>query len=45
MQECVTTGKYCPCGYDLTGNESGTCPECGKKIIRQVRDENDESGR
>ena len=19
----------CRCGYDLTGNESGTCPECG----------------
>jgi hypothetical protein len=23
----------CPaCGYDLTGNVSGTCPECGRKI-------------
>ncbi|MDB5293091.1 MAG: hypothetical protein JWL69_4332 [Phycisphaerales bacterium] len=22
----------CPhCGYDLTGNVSGTCPECGEK--------------
>jgi hypothetical protein len=20
----------CECGYDLTGNKSGTCPECGK---------------
>lgn len=20
------------CGYDLTGNTSGTCPECGAKI-------------
>ena len=20
------------CGYDLTGNESGTCPECGNRI-------------
>ena len=20
---------HCRCGYDLTGNESGTCPECG----------------
>jgi hypothetical protein len=21
---------FCPtCGYDLTGNVSGTCPECG----------------
>ena len=22
------------CGYDLTGNESGVCPECGTKIER-----------
>lgn len=21
----------CPCGYDLTGNVSGTCPECGEQ--------------
>ncbi len=21
---------HCPCGYDMTGNESGTCPECGR---------------
>ena len=20
----------CPCGYDLTGNTTGVCPECGK---------------
>ena len=20
------------CGYDLTGNESGVCPECGKAV-------------
>ncbi|MDB5290092.1 MAG: hypothetical protein JWL69_1333 [Phycisphaerales bacterium] len=20
------------CGYDLTGNVSGTCPECGQKV-------------
>jgi hypothetical protein len=25
-------GRYCKCGYDLTGNVSGTCPECGTKI-------------
>ena len=24
------------CGYDLTGNASGTCPECGEKIARHV---------
>ena len=22
------------CGYDLTGNTSGTCPECGEAIAR-----------
>lgn len=27
------------CGYDLTGNVSGTCPECGWKIPRQLRSE------
>ncbi len=21
---------YCRCAYDLTGNVSGTCPECGR---------------
>lgn len=26
-------GRYCAdCGYDLTGNTSGTCPECGVPI-------------
>ncbi len=25
---------FCPCGYDLTGNVSGVCPECGTKIQR-----------
>ena len=23
---------HCPCGYDLTGNVSGTCPECGREV-------------
>ena len=23
---------HCRCGYDLTGNESGTCPECGVEV-------------
>lgn len=23
---------HCRCGYDLTGNESGICPECGVTI-------------
>ena len=26
-------GLFCPkCGYDLTGNESGRCPECGTGV-------------
>lgn len=26
-------GRYCRvCGYDLTGNISGRCPECGTEI-------------
>ena len=28
---------YClKCGYDLTGNESGKCPECGEAIDADV---------
>ena len=23
---------HCPCGYDLRGNVSGTCPECGVEV-------------
>lgn len=25
-------GHCCYCDYDLTGNESGICPECGERI-------------
>lgn len=29
---------HCPsCKYDLTGNTSGTCPECGKVIPERVK--------
>jgi len=28
----VPPGRCQRCGYNLTGNVSGTCPECGKKI-------------
>lgn len=28
-------GRYCPaCDYDLTGNLSGVCPECGRPVSR-----------
>lgn len=25
------------CGYDLTGNKSGTCPECGMHVVPKAR--------
>lgn len=28
----VTSELCCPCGYNLRGNVSGTCPECGRKL-------------
>ncbi len=29
-----TTPGFCPvCNYDLTGNVSGTCPQCGTRIV------------
>jgi hypothetical protein len=28
---------HCLCGYDLTGNVSGRCPECGLAISRAAR--------
>lgn len=32
----ATDGTHCTtCGYDLTGNTTGVCPECGKSIKRQ----------
>jgi predicted amidophosphoribosyltransferase len=31
--------RICPrCRYDLTGNESGICPECGTPTPRHVRE-------
>jgi hypothetical protein len=37
VQVCVLLSRRPPwqcrgCGYDLTGNTSGTCPECGRSI-------------
>ncbi len=28
----VAAALRCPCGYNLTGNTSGVCPECGRAI-------------
>ena len=28
-------GLCLKCGYDLTGNESGVCPECGTKVEKE----------
>lgn len=28
-------GLCAECGYDLTGNDSGVCPECGKTAIQR----------
>jgi hypothetical protein len=27
---------HCPCGYDLTGNVSGRCPECGRRAVSET---------
>lgn len=29
----IPTGYCQECGYNLTGNVSGVCPECGEKIL------------
>lgn len=36
-------GRVCRCGYDLTGNESGICPECGREIVKRHRETVDSS--
>jgi MFS family permease len=32
LTEMARTGKCAACGYDLTGNTSGRCPECGERL-------------
>ena len=31
-EQRLREGLCLKCGYDLTGNESGVCPECGTAI-------------
>jgi hypothetical protein len=37
LKELYPPGSCQNCGYDLTGNESGVCPECGTKIKEATR--------
>jgi len=37
-------GRCLSCGYDLTGNVSGVCPECGKGVPRELRDSEEVEG-
>ena len=33
VRRAICVSKFCfTCGYDLTANESGVCPECGTEI-------------
>ncbi|MEW6252310.1 MAG: hypothetical protein AB1716_16850 [Planctomycetota bacterium] len=32
-----TAAKCSKCGYNLTGNVSGVCPECGTRIVAAVK--------
>lgn len=32
VHRCIPLGHCKKCGYNLTGNVSGVCPECGTKI-------------
>lgn len=34
-RERLASGQCENCGYDLTGNVSGRCPECGTEIKRE----------
>jgi uncharacterized paraquat-inducible protein A len=34
IEERIGRGLCYKCGYDLRGNESGRCPECGARIER-----------
>lgn len=30
-------GQCLKCGYDLTGNATGVCPECGRELMREIK--------
>jgi uncharacterized paraquat-inducible protein A len=34
VEQRARAGQCTTCGYNLTGNVSGTCPECGTSISR-----------
>ncbi len=39
MRGAASLHAHCPqCGYNLTGNVSGTCPECGRPVERRMPD-------
>ena len=33
----IPPGHCTGCGYNLTGNISGTCPECGEEFEEKVK--------
>lgn len=35
MGDRVKSGHCYSCGYDLTGNVSGRCPECGSAVAKR----------
>ncbi len=41
-KEVPDDGSQCAsCAYDLTGNASGVCPECGTPVAQQAKDGKD----
>lgn len=37
LERLLERGLCLECGYDLRGNESGVCPECGQGVLSSVR--------